>query len=157
LAVLPLRRTLRIREHYADRLFVGSVAICALELLVRTLPGDLSSDTGRTLVTWLLDWSHLVGAAVWVGGLIGLAVTASLLRPSRGAPPHAARTLIRRFSNLAIVCVGALTIILEAALGIAVLAIVPFLSGSARAAAQRQPLTDAIIGSLPVTFTPSAL
>src|SRR5262249_33905475 len=88
LAVLPLPRTLGFRERYADRLFVGCLATCGVELLVRTLPGDLTSDTGRTLVTWLLDWTHLLGAAVWVGGLIGLAATASLLRPSRGAPPR---------------------------------------------------------------------
>jgi hypothetical protein len=52
-------------------------------------------------------------------------------------------------------------VILEAALGLVVLAIVPFLAGSARsqdAQLRSANLTQtATIGSLPVTFTPSAL
>src|SRR5207248_11132042 len=87
-----------------------TLGLCAVELLARTLPGDLASDVPRGVFTWLLDWAHLLGAGLWVGGLLGLAVTASLLRPSRGAAPGAALRVIRRFPNVALVCVGVLTL-----------------------------------------------
>jgi copper transport protein len=110
-AVLPLRGRLRtMRNRVGGGLLTASLAMYSSELLVRTAPPDLTVDTGRTITNWLLDWSHLIGAAVWVGGLMGLAVTASLLRPSRGAPSRAARSVIRGFSNLAILCVGVLTV-----------------------------------------------
>jgi putative copper export protein/methionine-rich copper-binding protein CopC len=105
-AFVPWRKL----RAYARPLTLASLSLCATELLVRTLPGDLTSDTPRAVMTWLLDWTHLVGAAVWVGGLIGLAVTASLMRPASGSPSGAARQVIRRFSNLALICVGALTV-----------------------------------------------
>jgi putative copper export protein len=106
MVLVPWRRLRR----YSPRLMVASLSLCAAELLVRTLPGDLTSDTPRAVMTWLLDWTHLIGAAVWVGGLIGLAVTASLMRPASGSPPRVALHVIRRFSNLALICVGALSV-----------------------------------------------
>lgn len=109
-AVLVQRGAARQRSTYAGRLALVTLGLCGGELLVRTLPGDLSSDTPRTIFTWLLDWAHLVGGGVWVGGLVGLAATASLLRPSRGAPSAVALRVIRRFSNVALVCVGVLTL-----------------------------------------------
>src|SRR5947209_3949345 len=109
-AVLVQRGAARQRSAYASRLVLVTLGLCGGELLVRTLPGDLSSDTPRTVFTWLLDWAHLVGGGVWAGGLVGLAATASLLRPSRGAPSAVALRVIRRFSNVALVCVGVLTL-----------------------------------------------
>ena len=109
-AVLVQRRSARHHSTYGHRLLLATLGLCGGELLVRTLPGDLASDTPRAVFTWLLDWVHLVGAGAWVGGLVGLAATASLQRPSRGAAPGVALRVIRRFSNVALVCVGALTL-----------------------------------------------
>jgi copper transport protein len=106
LAVLAQRN----RSALGNWLVLATLGLCGGELLVRTLPGDLSSDTPRAVFTWLLDWAHLVGAGAWLGGLVALAATASLLRPSRGAAPGVALRVIRRFSNVALVCVGGLTL-----------------------------------------------
>lgn len=109
-AVAVQRGPARRRATYSRGLLWTTLGLCAVELLARTLPGDLASDVPRGVFTWLLDWAHLLGAGLWVGGLLGLAVTASLLRPSRGAAPGAALRVIRRFSNVALVCVGVLTL-----------------------------------------------
>lgn len=207
------------------------------ELLVRTLPGRVTLGLPRTVFTSLADWGHLLGAAVWLGGLAGLVVTASFLHPPvTGGPNTRLRVVARRFSYTALVCVGVLTlsglwtawihvgalpplfttlygqtllvklalflalvalgafnllwllprmdaarvaaapaqsgfadllrpfrrtVMVEVVIGLTVLLIVPFLSGSARTQAAQLRAADlnqtAMAGNLPVTFTPSAL
>jgi copper transport protein len=55
----------------------------------------------------LLDWIHVLAAAVWVGGLATLAVLAPILRRANGALMP---DVVRRFTRLAIVSVLAIVV-----------------------------------------------
>jgi putative copper export protein/methionine-rich copper-binding protein CopC len=94
---------------HANGLF-AILCLCASEQLLRTLPTSPPPDLPRAVFTSALDWSHLVGGAVWVGGLIGLSVTASLLLPRADAPAGVAVAVIRKFSLVALVCVGVMAL-----------------------------------------------
>src|SRR5262249_22316966 len=63
-------------------------------------------DLPRQVFTSALDWSHLLGASLWVGGLVGLALSVPLLSSHPSLPLGTAATVIRRFSGVALVCVG---------------------------------------------------
>ncbi|MFN8634730.1 MAG: CopD family protein [Chloroflexota bacterium] len=241
LTILPAAAAaLRTGWRY-DRERVGAVMGLGLlfgmaELLVRTLPGSIPADLPRAIFTSLADWGHLLGSGVWIGGLIALVATVPLARAAQAGPAASLSAIIRRFSVVALTCVGVqtltglwtswihvgsplllfttlygqtllaklalvaalmglgavnllwllprvetireagawreshLTIALrhfraviatEAAIGVAILLIVPFLSGSARNQAAQIQAADlartARAGDLAVTFTPSAL
>jgi copper transport protein len=52
-----------------------------------------------------VDWLHVLGAAIWVGGLAVLVVLAPLVRNASGAEPLLPR-MIRRFSRLGLAALG---------------------------------------------------
>lgn len=95
-----------------DLAALAVLAVAALRPGARLLPGlaflaTLSlgahaAATGDPLAP-VLDWAHLVAAAAWAGGLGHLAWLAW-----RRPPSFPWRPVIRRFSNLALVSVGAL-------------------------------------------------
>jgi copper transport protein len=80
----------------AARLWTGLVFLATLSLTAH------AAATGDPLAP-VLDWVHLVAAAAWAGGL-GHLVWLAWRRP----PEFAWRLVVRRFSNLALVSVGAL-------------------------------------------------
>ena len=80
--------------HASKRLNVALGAVlglCVAELLVRTLPAAPPSDLPRAAFRSALDWGHLLGASVWVGGLVGLRGTATLLRRAAALRPRGGR------------------------------------------------------------------
>ncbi len=99
------RDTSRV-DRVAEALLWATLALCCGELLIRTLPGAFPADVPRQVFTSALDWSHLLGGALWVGGLVGLALSVPLLSSAAGLPLGTAGTVIRRFSGVALVCVG---------------------------------------------------
>jgi putative copper export protein len=112
LAVIPaaLAALRRDREPSPGR--VGTVAAIGLaagvgELLARVIPTEAPEEWVREIFTDVLDWGHMTGASVWIGGLVALAVLAATLR---GLPDEERdgfwSAALRRFSVVATVCVG---------------------------------------------------
>src|SRR5262249_12542407 len=52
--------------------------------------------------------THLIGSSIWIGGLIALSATASLLRTAKGERNVLLPAVIRQFSLVALICVGAM-------------------------------------------------
>ena len=89
----------------AGGLVAGAIALCTTKF-----PDKAPDDWGSTVFQTLMWVLHLLGGAVWIGGLIGLAL---LCLP--GAVEAADRgafwaSTIRRFSASAMSCVGAITL-----------------------------------------------
>lgn len=83
------------------------VLLAALAVLpIPTLSGH-ALDAGRSLLDFLVDIAHVTAAAVWLGGLLALAVV--LPWAGRALPPAARERLLlplaRRFSALALAAV----------------------------------------------------
>jgi len=66
--------------------------------LTTSLTGH-ASDRGDFSVSVLVDYAHLLAAAIWVGGLFGLA--AAVFPRISGAPAPPVVSMVRRFSTLA--------------------------------------------------------
>ncbi len=67
-----------------------------------SLSGHSAVEPNSSWLSQLADWVHLSAAALWVGGLVQLAVVA------RSAPPGLRRSAFLGFSRLAMLLVGAL-------------------------------------------------
>jgi copper transport protein len=73
--------------------------------------GSHAAAEAQPLWPVLSDWAHLIAASVWVGGLLHFAVGLwSLRRSGQGSYTRLAAQLLPRFSALAIVSVGTLTL-----------------------------------------------
>lgn len=96
---LWLDRPERDRRSVAELLATTGVAAAgAALLLVPGLAGHAAQESPRG-TSLVLDWAHLLAGSVWIGGLIGLCVTAFALRPEARADGLA--LVVPRFSNLA--------------------------------------------------------
>jgi|GEM_PF-930476 len=103
--VIPTALAARTRgvPRRVDALALAGLALGGGELLARVLP--TAAPDVRDAFTQLLDLLHMLGAAVWVGGLATLAALAlSRLRVPAGESFWA--PALRRFSVVATVCVG---------------------------------------------------
>ena len=81
-----------------------AAGLSAALMLGRSLSGHASaSDEGPVVLNIASDFVHLTAACVWIGGLFGLLVGLEVARREDGG--NAGRA-VRRFSNLAILCVG---------------------------------------------------
>ncbi len=76
------------------------------ELLARVIPTETPEEWVREIFTDVLDWGHMTGAAVWIGGLVALAVLGVTLRPPAAERDGFWSAALRRFSIVATVCVG---------------------------------------------------
>jgi putative copper export protein len=111
IAVIPAALTaLRRRELSSAR--VRTVAAIGLtagvgELLARVIPTETPEEWVREIFTDVLDWGHMTGASVWIGGLVALAVL-GLTLPALAADERDGfwSAALRRFSVVATVCVG---------------------------------------------------
>jgi len=84
-----------------DRTAAPFALVPALALLpVPTLAGH-SLDPGRSWIDAPIDFLHLAAAAVWLGGILALA----LIVPRLDAPAGVAAAAARRFSRIALVSV----------------------------------------------------
>jgi putative copper export protein/methionine-rich copper-binding protein CopC len=98
------------RELSARR--VGTVAAIGLaagvgELLARVIPTEAPEEWVREIFTDVLDWGHMTGASVWIGGLVALAVLGLTLRGLEAEERDGFwSAALRRFSVVATVCVG---------------------------------------------------
>lgn len=89
--------------------FVGSV-LGANELLAISLSSHAAASAFATPLTIALDWLHLLCVTLWIGGLIGLAATLSLLPRSQPDGRALLRAVMARFSTIALISVGMLTL-----------------------------------------------
>ena len=87
----------------------GGAATGAALLLVLSATGHASAVTRNTWLSVGADWVHLLAGALWVGGLVQLALALpAALDTLEPAPRRAVIAgTVRRFSVLALVCVGA--------------------------------------------------
>jgi putative copper export protein len=76
------------------------------ELLARVIPTERPEEWVREIFTDLLDWGHMTGASVWIGGLAALAVLGATLRLPAAERDGFWSAALRRFSVVATVCVG---------------------------------------------------
>ena len=92
------------------QLLTGSLIASAIALLTTKFPADIPPNWPRTIFQTVMWCGHLLGAAVWIGGLVGLLALA--LPGVVGAEDRSAfwPPAIRRFSIVAMSCVGALTL-----------------------------------------------
>jgi putative copper export protein len=95
---------------YRRPLLAAGAAAGAVALGTTRFPDAVPDDWGRTVFETFMWMLHLLGGAVWLGGLAGLALLAApgAIRPAdRGAfwSP-----VIRRFSAAAMSCVAAITL-----------------------------------------------
>ncbi|HEY0277559.1 MAG TPA: CopD family protein [Solirubrobacterales bacterium] len=110
LAVIPAAlMSLAGRDLPARR--VGAVAAIGLtagvaEILARVIPTETPDEWVREIFTDLLDFGHMTGAAVWIGGLVALGVLAATLRLPATERDGFWSAALRRFSVVATVCVG---------------------------------------------------
>ena len=89
----------RIRDGLA-------ITACALVLLTGSLSGH-AADSGDFSLAVLVDWLHLLAVSAWTGGLFFLAFVLKKRITSRDSETatHALIASVKRFSNLAGVCV----------------------------------------------------
>jgi putative copper export protein len=110
LAVIPaalmalLGRDLPARRVTA----VAAIGLAAgiAELLARVIPTETPEEWVREIFTDLLDFGHMTGASVWIGGLVALGVLAATLRLPDAERDGFWAAALRRFSVVATVCVG---------------------------------------------------
>jgi copper transport protein len=78
------------------------------ELLARVIPTEAPDEWVREIFTDLLDWGHMTAAAIWIGGLVALAILGLTLRLAAAERDGFWPAALRRFSLVATVCVGAM-------------------------------------------------
>ena len=100
----------RSRGGTGHRLLRGSLAASSIALLSTKFPDEIPPNWPRTIFQTAMWGGHLLGAAVWIGGLVGLLALA--LPGVIGAEDRSAfwPAAIRRFSVVAMSCVAALTL-----------------------------------------------
>lgn len=96
-ALVPPLLSLRRANGARRRLTVGLGALVAVGLLVTPGLAGHASETGNGTVGETLDVVHLGAAAVWLGGLVLIAL-ALLAAPAPESPEPGAGELARRFS-----------------------------------------------------------
>ena len=89
---------------------LAGLATCLLLLLTFSLESHASGDL-NPLLSVLVDWMHLLAASVWVGGLFYFLAGLWSSRPLRSVQrTRLTAVLIQRFSSLALLSVGILTL-----------------------------------------------
>jgi putative copper export protein/methionine-rich copper-binding protein CopC len=106
-----LRRGWQHRPQPVGRVMFASLVLGTAELVARVIPTEAPKpgiSWPREIFTSVLDWGHMYGAAVWIGGLAGLAVLGASMRVPAARRGRFWPTALRRFSVVATVCVGAM-------------------------------------------------
>jgi putative copper export protein len=105
-AVTALRRGRDLSPRRVPMVAAIGLAAGVGELLARVIPTETPDEWVREIFTDLLDWGHMTGASVWIGGLVALAVLGATLRLSAAESDGFWSGALRRFSLVATVCVG---------------------------------------------------
>jgi putative copper export protein/methionine-rich copper-binding protein CopC len=106
-----LRRGWRHRPQVVRRVLLAGLALATLETIARVIPTeDPKAGVGwpREIFTSVVDWGHMYSAAIWIGGLVGLAVLGASMRATSFRRDRFWSATLRRFSVIATVCVGAM-------------------------------------------------
>jgi putative copper export protein/methionine-rich copper-binding protein CopC len=112
LVVIPAAAAALRRDRVPSPGRVRTVAAIGLaasvgELLARVIPTETPEEWAREIFTDVLDWGHMTGASVWIGGLVALAVLGLTMRGLAAAERDGFwSATLRRFSVVATVCVG---------------------------------------------------
>jgi putative copper export protein len=112
LVVIPAAAAALRRDRVPSPGRVRTVAAIGLaagigELLARVIPTETPEEWIREIFTDVLDWGHMTGASVWIGGLVALGVLAATLRGLAAAERDGFwSAALRRFSVVATFCVG---------------------------------------------------
>ncbi|MGI8689570.1 MAG: copper resistance CopC/CopD family protein [Thermomicrobiales bacterium] len=109
-----IARVARLPERFdANRnvmlAFVG-IVLGANQLLAISLISHAAASAFHTPLTVAMDWVHLLATTVWIGGLVALIATLPLLLARGNEERATLRRAVARFSNLALVSVGMLTL-----------------------------------------------
>ncbi len=105
IALLALLLPVSLAPGRAPRVVAMLLALAVA--LTTSLTGH-AADWGALTVSVVIDWAHLVAAAAWTGGLVGLARVVFGRR--QGWPPELVGTIARRFSRLAGLCLLAMVL-----------------------------------------------
>lgn len=93
----------------SPKLMLFGLVLGLLELLGRILPTQIPANKPRTFAGDLFTYGHIVGAAIWIGGLVGL-VALSVRCIESSVQAAFWPVVIRRFSLIAMGCVGVVTL-----------------------------------------------
>ena len=94
----------------ARPLMLAGLVLALVELVARVLPSAPPADVTRTTVTDVMTVAHLFAATFWIGGLVGMVcIAATSLVPAERRREFWPAT-VRRFSIVAMACVGAITL-----------------------------------------------
>jgi putative copper export protein/methionine-rich copper-binding protein CopC len=110
-AAAALRRGWRHRPQLVGRVMLAGLVLGTAETIVRVIPTEAPKEGigwPREIFTDVLDWGHMYSAAIWIGGLAGLAVLGASLRVPAARRGRFWPVALRRFSVIATVCVGAM-------------------------------------------------
>jgi putative copper export protein/methionine-rich copper-binding protein CopC len=108
-ACRALRPGWQYRARRVQRLMVAGLVLGTAELVVRVLPTEAPKPGvgwGREIFTRVLDWGHMYASAIWIGGLVALAVLGATLRAPAVKASGFWPIALRRFSAIATACVG---------------------------------------------------
>ena len=111
LAIRNATKATKATTGHARRwLLIAGLSAGVVALGTTKFPDQAPTDWASTSFSTLMWMLHLIGGGVWIGGLLGLAL---LALPGAFAPDDGAAfwaPVIRRFSAIAMSCVGAITL-----------------------------------------------
>ena len=86
-------------------LALGSGMIGGLMLLTIPMSGHARAVSKATALAVALDWAHMAGTAIWIGGLVFLWAVVLLVQGGEDEKPEFLSKLVSRFSRMARICV----------------------------------------------------
>ncbi|GIG59822.1 hypothetical protein Lfu02_41940 [Longispora fulva] len=105
LLVVPMA----VRRRPPVWVLAAGLALGLVELLARVLPTSKPADLTLTAIGDTFTFGHLLGAAVWIGGMVALVVLAAPNVVPAGSRRPFWFAAIRRFSTVAMISVVVLT------------------------------------------------
>lgn len=103
LVAITLLIPLTFLAAYQKPMGYTALALASLSLLTFSMSGHAAANIDDPITPVASDWMHMLTAAVWFGGLIGMALSAWVLRKTEAALRNSALAwLIARFSPLAL-------------------------------------------------------
>jgi putative copper export protein/methionine-rich copper-binding protein CopC len=106
-----LRRGWQHRPQLVGRVMLAGLVLGTAEMIARVIPTEAPKPGvgwPREIFTSVVDWGHMYSAAIWIGGLVGLAVLGASMRVPAARRGRFWPVALRRFSVIATVCVGAM-------------------------------------------------
>jgi copper transport protein len=113
LVLCPWKMRLGMQSHRDDPLparsnfKVGAISGLFGSVMLLTIPmsGHARAVSRATAVAVTFDWAHLVGTAIWIGGLVFLWAVVLLIKSTHPDESEFLSRLVSRFSKVARICV----------------------------------------------------